>query len=446
MKMSGSSNRDMDSLQVWANGNGILLENGFTLLQNDDNDWSVTLSKSATEGTRLIQIPKDMLWSSKRIRNEEPFNKNEILKDSLEYLRRNEGQFQIPQFYIGLKLLYEHEKQTESLWHPWIQSLPSMDQFNTAVSMTDLELDCLPPFAWSLAKLQKTHMKDLIKAVQMIPPNDDENRIPILTKSTLQNTDLVQWAFTVVFTRCWGPEEEEKDDEDDTGEDRPVDMVPLGDMFNHGYPANVLIHYDDKHNCNVILKYDVDVTAHSDVVPLSLSYGQSTNPSRFLSTYGFVDTQQTNIFSQILVEKPSKLHVDMGYDNAKMTVSTADGSISEENWDVVLYSILEQVPELQKAFHHAHTTGNMDRKRSIQNQFALETAIMMKRHFDRTVQDLTALIEKIDDIVQNGGEDGEHPRLPMIRLHNAFIRDTFIKAQGQLKMFLMEETARRKQN
>jgi hypothetical protein len=406
--------RDMDALLSWATQQGVLQENGLQLWNrnmsgDDDDDWSVTLSQAGTQASRVLQVPPNLILSSTRIRQE-----LEVPPAALELIETKKCQDQIPQFYLWLKVLQEYEKAQDSPWYQWMQSLPR--KFDTAVCMDDVELECLPPFAWSLAKLERTHLHAFSEALEMV-----DN----VTQETKQDTELTRWAFNVVFTRCWGQ---------DGDDDNRCDLVPMGDMFNHGDPANVCIHYDEEANCNVLLKHDIEAGS-----PLRLSYGKSTNPSRFLSIFGFVDETQPVIFCQILASKPTKRHVDIGYDTAKMVFSTKDGTIANAVWDVILFSILEQVPEVQEAFYQAHVKGDHVTKDAIHHQFCLETCIVLKKHVDNTRRELETLLRNIDEL-----DSLEHSRLPMIRKHNAFVHQTFSKVKVRLDQLAKAEFKKRK--
>jgi hypothetical protein len=209
----------------------------------------------------------------------------------------------------------------------------------------------------------------------------------------------------------------------------------MGDMFNHGEPANVFIDYDEENNdCNIVLKQDVDPST-----PLKLSYGHATTPSKFLSIFGFVDISQPKIFCQILVSDPSQRHVDMGYDTDKMLFDTRDGGISEQVFDVTLYSILEQIPEIQEKLYQAHTEGDKDTKAALHRQYHLETSIMIKKHVDSTLKVLEELLQKITTLDQSG-----HPRLETIYRHNLFFQNTFWKVQQQINSMIREEMESRR--
>jgi len=405
--------RDIDGLKSWALDNKVQIQNGLELEENEGGDWSVSLSKNSEEDSPILQIPSHLVLASTKIKEE---LKDQVPPSVINFLEQRKVGHQLPQFYLWLKILKENDQGKDSQWYPWLQSLPRT--FTNAIAMDDVEMECLAPFAWSLAKMQKIHLKYFREALEMIEGNE------IMSEATKTDLDITQWAFSVVFTRAWWKDVE----------DNRTDIVPVGDMFNHDHPDNVRITYDDEGNCNVVLKKDVPTGT-----PLNLSYGLQTNPYRFMVLYGFFDAAQDSIFSQILVSKPSKKHVDMGYDTDKMAINTTDGTLSEENWDVTLFSILEQVPPIQEAFHKAHVANDDVTKKAIRKQFYMETCIMLKKHIDKTLMEMDALLQKIDeqDITQ-------HPLLPMIRRSNTFVAQTFFKAKKRIDGMIKEEMAERK--
>jgi hypothetical protein len=412
--MDSTLPRDLDSFKTWSEENGVNIVGGLDLSSSNEGDWSLNLSKSLEEAQCLLTIPNSLILSSTKIRKELGA---ETLK-AVDYLKAKNIEEQSHQFYLWIRLLQEYEQGEDSRWHGWMQSMPRT--FNSAVSMDEVELECLPPFAWSLAKMVRFHYQTFLEALDMV----EEGCIRQDTKS---DSELLLWVFNVVFTRCWG-----KSDFDD---ENRHDLVPMGDMFNHGEPANVLIDYDEENNdCNIVLKEDVDPST-----PLKLSYGHATTPSKFLSIFGFVDLSQPKIFCQIMVSDPSQRHVDMGYDTDKMLFDTRDGGISEEVFDVTLYSILEQIPEIQEKLYQAHTEADKDTKATLHHQYHLETCIMIKKHVDSTLKVLEELSQKSTTLDQS-----KHPRLETIYRHNVFFQNAFWKVQHQINSMIQEEMQSRR--
>lgn len=419
------TNRDFGGLEKWACDNGILMENGFQLSpthRENQQDWNVVLSTSATKGDRILHIPKHMIFSADAIQQQ--LQRQEGFQAAVDHVTQRHCQEELPQFFLWIQLLQEFEKGQNSTWYPWIQALPR--HFGNALYMDDVELECLPPYAWSLAKLQLLHLEVFPEALNRMPS--------VVSAKTRADKGLARWALSVVFTRCWG--------ETSNNATRHYDchVAPVGDMLNHFDPATTFIDYDGQGNCNLFLKENVQAGS-----ALSLSYGRTSNPSRFLALYGFVDLNQAEIFSQILVTNPSQMHKDIGYDVNKMTLGTKDGSIAEAVFDVTLFSILEQVPEVQTLFYQAHIEGDKQTVHALRQQFHLETCILLKKHIDSKLVEIQNLLQQIDrlyNIDQNAVV--QHERLPVILEHNMFLYETFAKAKSRIDTMIQEEMKRRK--
>lgn len=414
-----SSTRQISGLETWASENGIIMENGFELTQTskDGQDWNVQLSTSACEGSRILHIPSQLILSGARIMDE--LSESDGFQDAVSYVKQRNFDDELPQFFLWIKLLQEFEKGEASMWYHWIQSLPR--RFDMALYYDHVEMECLPPYAWSLAKLQQLHLEVFSIALGRMSS--------VVHERTRNDSKLLCWALAVVFTRCWGHENRA------TGE--TCHIAPVGDMLNHANLATTVLLYDNEDNCNIIVKGDIE-EGH----PLSLSYGRTTNPSRFLVLYGFVDTSQTEIFSQILVTNPSQKHIDLGYDVAKMVFSTQDGSIAESIYDVTLFSILEQVADLQTIFHEAHVRGDKETVSVLRSQYLLEISIVLKKHVDGKLAEIANLLQKMDEMYTETICQ-EHPRLPMIYEHNKFLYFTFAKVKSRLDSLIKDEMKRR---
>ncbi|KAL3936458.1 MAG: hypothetical protein SGBAC_008223 [Bacillariaceae sp.] len=412
--MDPTISRDLDAFKAWTEENGVLLADGLDLSSSPSGDWLISLSKPINEAQVLMTIPKDLRLSSTTVRDE----LGSDVVEAVEYLKSKKLDEQSHQFYLWIRVLQEYEKGEASKWHGWMKSLPR--SFNSAVCMDEEELECLPPFAWSLAKMVRFHHEAFLEAINMIEDS-------VLGDGTKDDKEVLLWAFNVVFTRCWG-----KEDFDDKNRH---DLVPMGDMFNHGDPPNTFIDYDEvTDDCHIILKEDVDPST-----PLKLSYGHSRVPSKFLSVFGFVDESQSEIFCQMLVADPTKRHVEVGYDTDKMLFDTRDGTIADVIFDVTLYSILEQVPELQEKFYKAHVDKDKEAKDFLRQQYHLETCIMIKNHIDSSLRIFEEVLQKCVNL-----NPEEHPRLETIYKHNLFFHQTFHKAQGKINAMIKEEMMQRK--
>jgi len=407
-------NRDIEALEAWAQGQGVTRGDGFQLSESESGDWSVSVTSDATTAERVLRVPSSLVLSSSKVREDKELFDH--TSSAIDHLTEQRLESQVNQFLLWLKILTEYEKGKDSVLYPWLSSLPRT--FSNAICMDEVELDCLAPFAWSLAKIEILHLDEFLEALSLTSG--------ILSQETREDHELLRWSFNVVFTRCWGQDGDEEEDR--------LDMVPMGDMFNHRDPGNVVIDYDDDRNCNIILKEDVKPGD-----PLYLSYGFETNPYRFLVVFGFVDESQQTIYSQLLAAKPTKRHVKMGYDVSKMTFNTTDGSFTEEVWDFVLFSLLEQVPSIQEAYYQAHVSGNKEMKDSMRRKFYMETCIMLKKHVDKTLLEMEELIQKIDQY-----DAKEHELLPLIRRNNVFVAETFLKVKHNVDDMIQQELTARK--
>lgn len=403
--------RDLSQLGDWATHFGIVGSDGFTLVPTSEDDWAAEATMDLPKNSQVLQVPQDIILSSPAIRLEIG---EEKLKSALEFLKSKGIAHQTGQFLLFLKILMEYEKEEESFWYVWLNALPR--KFYTAVSMDDFEISCLPPFLYSLSMMDRIHFSVFLEAMPYV------SDIFMYGDQITQDINLLKWVFNVVYTRCWGLDDER------------CDIVPMADMFDHAYPANVAIKYDDNQNCVVVMKEDAQANT-----PLCMSYGMPTNPARLLATFGFLDESPPATYCKILARKPSKKLVDMGYDTSKMVFYTADGGISEECFDVVLFNLLEKTPETQDAFYKAHMSGDQDTKLTFQRRYLLETCTSLKLHVDGVLRELEILKERIDEVDFN-----QHPRLPMIRRHNEVVKDTFLKVKGRLDVMIQNETEKRR--
>lgn len=422
VKEHQTKERDIEALKGWANQNGVSVDNNVISLSNPQGDdcWGFSVPCDSQQGTTILKVPALIVINSQQIQDELALHHD--LSPAIEYLESKKVHMQIPQFFLFLKLLMEYTKGSESAWYSWIQSLPRV--YDTAVCMDDVELECLLPFAWALASVERLHLEVFQQTLTMLPKTllvlaniDPENT---------QNQELMAWIFNSVFTRCWRYPDEVNDNE-------RCDIVPLGDMFNHA-KQNMEIDYDDDGNVIFSLRHDLPGNS-----PLYLSYGLPTNPYRLLVIFGFVDESQPEIFCQIIASDPSDKLVELGYDTNKMVFRTQDGAISNAVWDIVLYLILTQVPQLQEAFYQAHVNGDKQRKAALHAQFQLEASMFLRNHVQKCLQETDAAMEKI-----NTENESEHPRLGLIRQHTEFMQRTFQKVLQNLDLTIQSEMEQRR--
>lgn len=393
--------REIGQFQNWAVQCGVQVDNGFCLLQasiDGNDDWRAATSTGAAQGARVLSVPNEMILSSTRIAQEF----QGFADPSLQILAQKNLQMIYPQFYLFLKLLIEFERGAESPYYPWMAALPR--KWNTAVSMDDFCLSCLPPFIRSLCQVEKdqlTAFREALKAFEYLSP------------WAKANEELAKFVYNIVFTRAW------------EAPDGDYKIVPVADFLNHGYPPNVALSYDTLGNCDVIVT--------QNVVPggdLLVSYGQPTNPSRFFATFGFLN-QAPAVYCKLLFSNPSQELKEVGYDPAKLLFSTTDGAIAPAVWDVVLYSRLERKKQLEndrRSFYEAHMRGDEQTKAAIHGKYFKETCSALRLHVDNILAEVADL-----SVRTNAFDASKHPRLPLIRKHNDMVDSTFQKVRYTLE-------------
>jgi len=305
------------------------------------------------------------------------------------------------QFFLFIRVLLEYEQGDQSPYKPWLESLPR--KWNTAVAMDEFCLSCLPPYIKSLCLIEKNQLEVFRQSL---------NKFEYISAETKANEEIMKFAYNVVFTRARPTEE---------GDHK---IVPVADFMNHAYPENSVLTYDENGGCSVYTTADVGPGE-----ALTLNYGHPTNPSRFLATYGFLDEPQA-FFCKLLSPNPSQALKDVGYDPSRMLFFTADGAISQEVWDVLLYSRLEKKPELEEvknAFYQAHMTGDGETKGAIHAQFQQDTVGALLRH-------VTHILIEVADLTvnMNSFDASKHPRLPLLKKHHTMVTDTFTKVRDYL--------------
>lgn len=392
--------REIGEFQNWAVQCGVQPDNGFCLaegLVDGCEDWYAATSSGASRGSSVLTVPGEMILSAARIAQEF----DGYADSSIRVLESKGFQSLVPQFYLFLKIVVEYERGTESPYYPWLESMPR--KWNTAASMDDFCLSCLPPFIKSLCQEERDQLSAFREALKAFEYLDAWAKF---------NQELAKFVYNIVFTRSW-----------ETGSgDRQI--IPVADMLNHGNQPNVELVFDQNGSCQVVLTEDVPPGS-----PLHLSYGDPTNPSSILARYGFLNEAPAT-YCKILFSNPSQELMEIGYDPSKMLFSTGDGSISEEVWDVMLYSRLEQkrLEGDRRAFYQAHVSGDEETKAAIHRKYLKETCGALRRHVDHILAEVAELIVKT-----NAFDSSKHPRLPLIKKHNDMVTETFHKVRGNLE-------------
>jgi hypothetical protein len=204
------------------------------------------------------------------------------------------------------------------------------------------------------------------------------------------------------------------------------------DMFNHGGEETyACVTYDDDGNCYVYSTRDVPAGE-----PLTVCYGDPTNPSKLLARYGFLDESSSATFCKWIADEPSSKLSQLGYPSRM--VFYRDGSISNEVWDCFLYEELGKVssPAEQEDFFLAHTLGDEGTKQGYHERYFPESLAALQEHVSYILQELEELGEwqnSIQDTKRHANLDSaRHHRLPLIKRHNEFVKLRFELVQQNL--------------
>lgn len=191
------------------------------------------------------------------------------------------------------------------------------------------------------------------------------------------------------------------------------------------------IGYDEAGNCVAYTTQDVPAGS-----PLSISYGDPTNPSLLFAMYGFLDETSPATFCKITNITPTEELRNLGFDFSKMLFYKETGDISEEVWDIMLYQILgTKNKDDQLAFYNAHMSGDGETKNAIHQHYFADTAAALLDHVDTFLIQLDELSAKAD-----GKSLDEHPRLPLILQHNEFVKRTFLTVKARLDPMVAQAT------
>lgn len=401
LSLERNTQRRVDQFQGWAAEYGVQAENGFHLvgeMVDGNEDYHASTSTGAAQGSRVLFVPGEMILSASRIAEEYQGYADQALQ-----ILEEKGVIHLyQQFYLFLKILLEYEQGTNSPYYPWMESLPR--KWNTAVSFDYFCMSTLPPYIKKVCTAEREQLSAFREAVKALD---------YLSPESKADNGLMQFAYNVVFTRSWP-----------TG-DGDYRIAPVADYFNHDYPDNVAVCYNENGDCEVFLKEDVAPGS-----ALTLSYGMPTNPSQLLAKYGFLNEAPAT-YCKVLFTNPSQKLKDVGYDPDKMLFYTDDGGISPQVWDVMLYSKLERTPgmaDAKNAFYEAHMSGDEETKFAIHSQFQEATCTVLLEHVDGILKEVAQLTRMME---QFRNED-KHPRLPLLLNHHAMVTCTFSKVRENI--------------
>lgn len=396
--ISETAQRDVSGLQQWAQQYGTQIAPGVEITTADGYDYSVMTSQPIAAGSPVLFVPNTLIFSSAQV--EQEYGANLISAEHALTQLTDGTQKRLPLFRLMVKILVEYEKGPESPWYPYLNSLPRL--YYNGVSMTDDCFSCLPPYAGWFASNEKRTFTQFWTALQ-------QGYLP-LQPTTLQNEQIVKWAYNVGLTRfeeVWEPKRAKK-------------IAPMADMFNHGTNPNIDITFDAEGNCMATALYDIPAGS-----PLTVSYGDPSNPTPLFAKYGFLyDDCQTIFCKAMHLEKEIEA---LGYEFRELLIQTATGEIAPKVWDIFLYKLLENDPATRDGFYTACQMNDEATKQQYHQQYFAYTLDAMKQHFGGILND----VERFN--AQAATFDlATHPRVPVITAHNNLVRDTFTMAQNQL--------------
>jgi len=403
--ISDDAVRNPNGFLEWANYYGIGTEN--FQINAQSNNWGGFSIQAAPVGSRVLFVPAMLRITSQTVREQEFADQQGTIAEFIDS-NYSDGDTDIPlacHFYLFLKILQEYERGDQSAYYQWMDALPR--KFSTAVTFSDFEMDCLPPFVKYLAYKDRGNYFNFLQVLNKV-------QTPSISDATKRNSEVTLWAFNVVFTRARAV----------FGE---AEIIPMPDMINHNANPNVEVQYDDEGNVNVITLRDIQAEEQ-----LYKCYGQPTNPSRYLATYGFFDSSPPATYCKLypgLAVTDELKNMGFGYD--RLVFYVENGAIAEEVWDVVLFLMLleEADTTVQQQFYNSHMQGDVDTKAQIHQYYMPQTCERLMKHVDEVLREL----EKCEKTMDAGGMGLVHKNLPMIRRHNDFVRQTFTKVKQNLQ-------------
>ena len=397
ISLNEDAQRDVSTFDDWAvNYGGVQKAEGFELTSFDGEDYYAATNQDIPQGSPVLFVPNQMMLSSSSVANEFGGGalsqaENDLVKNNCEDL--------IPLFRLYIKVLVEYEKGEASPWYAWLNALPRM--YNTGASMTYACFECLPPYAAWLAVSERTNCVNFQKVTR-----SHYSALSIHEK-TASNVWRLKWAYNVATTRSI----------ERNGE---LFIAPMADMFNHGAETDVEITNDEEGNCMVYASRDIPAGS-----PLHMSLGDPTNPSPIFAKYGFLDDSSPATFCKTMHLRNEM--EELGYDFSNLLFYKETGDISPEVYDVVLYSILAQDPNLKQGFYQACMDGDAGTKQDYLEQYYPNIIEALQEHVDGTLAELDRLSTKA-----TSKDPATHPRVPVILQHNAFVKETFLRVKANL--------------
>jgi len=403
------ANRDVQGMEVWALQNGVQKGNGVDLACGDSPgvDWQLITKLDIQAGNPVLFVPAGMILSSNAILLEfgdDPDSSGNPLLYAEQALVKSDRLTaqRLPLFRLMVKILKEYEMGEESPYFPWLNSLPR--RFYNGVAMTEDCFDCLPPYAARLTSSEKENYLQFSGAVRA--------GYIEFSKSTTDDDRILQWAYNVAltrFTEVWQPTRQKL-------------IAPMADMFNHATNPNVEVTFDQEGNCMVYAMDNIPANT-----PLTISLGDSTNPTPIFAKYGFLHDECRTIFCKAMHLQPQI--EELGYDYKDLLFHADTGEIAPKVYDIFLYKILQDNDgNLADQFYTACKLNDEDAKNNFHDQYFEYTLEALRDHVGSILMDVDRLTQKAQSL-----DLTTHPRAPVIVAHNNLVRETFSKTHANLQ-------------
>jgi hypothetical protein len=392
--------RDVYGMEEWATQYGAQKAEGVELFSEDGSDYQYVTQSGASAGQTMIYVPSDIVIASNAVVDE--FGPAMQQAESACVQIDQGTQQRLPLFRLMIKILSEYDKGQDSLYYPWLNSMPRL--FFNGVSMTDACFDCLPPYAGWLASNERINYRNFVAAIRL-------GYAPI-SPETLNNDQVVQWAYNVAFTRfheIWSPSRQKL-------------IAPMADMLNHSAEPNCEITVDQQGNFNVAAMYDIAPGS-----PLTISLGDPTNPTPLFAQYGFLPNDCATIFCKAMHLEPQIK--ELGYDFSKLLIQTQSGEIAPQVFDIFLYKLLQDNdPGAAENFFVACKTNDEATKQQYADNYFPYTLDALKQHVYGILSDVENLTMQAQSY-----DLQSHPRVPVIVAHNSLVKDTFTMTAALLE-------------
>ena len=188
--------RDVYAMEEWATNYGLQKMDGVELYTADGSDWQLISNQNIPAGSMVLYVPASICLSSDGVL-QELGQDLELSENALVQMDKGTKQ-RLPLFRLMVKVLAEYEKGQDSMWFPWLNSLPR--QFYNGVSMTNACFDCLPPYAAWLSSTERHNYYMFVNAIR-------KGWVPV-SADTINDDRAVMWAYNVALTRfheIWEP-------------------------------------------------------------------------------------------------------------------------------------------------------------------------------------------------------------------------------------------------